>query len=68
MTRSRYYHVEPNENPLTRGTRPWKVVCPDDGWFLECRTFDAAMRHADRLNLHDTASVSISAKAMEARS
>jgi hypothetical protein len=62
---NRSYHVEPNEDPLTRGTRPWLVVCHDDGWFLECRTFAKAMDHADTLNTLDTAPVSISAKAME---
>jgi hypothetical protein len=53
MTR-RSYHVEPNENPLTRGTHPWQVVCLDDGWSLPCRTWQAAIRHADILNAHDT--------------
>jgi hypothetical protein len=68
MTRSRSYHVEPNEDVLTRGTRPWLVVCSYDGWSLECRTYARAMDHAATLNVHDTVPVSISAKAMEARS
>jgi hypothetical protein len=67
-TLTRSYHVEPNEDPLTRGTFPWIVTCPDDGWFLRCRKYETAMARAAMLNTVDTAPVSISAKPMEARS